>query len=122
MTPFQDANEAQLRQKLLLKGLDGLIREIALDQANGLLGKTVIHPSHVPVVHAMSVVSHEEYVDALSVVGDVGGGANASPYRNKMNEMKPHQAWARKTLLRAEAFGVAAEETTFVDLLETSMR
>jgi citrate lyase beta subunit len=122
MTPFQDANEAQLRQKLLLKGLDGLIREIALDQANGLLGKTVIHPSHVPVVHAMSVVSHEEYVDALSVVGDVGGGANASPYRNKMNEMKPHQAWARKTLLRADAFGVAAEETTFVDLLETSMR
>jgi hypothetical protein len=39
-----------------------------------------------------------------------------------MNEMKPHQAWARKTLLRAEAFGVAAEEMTFVDLLETSMR
>lgn len=122
MTPFQEAKESKLRQKLLLAGLDGLIREIGLDQANGLLGKTVIHPTHVPVVHALSVVSHEEYVDALSVVGDVGGGASASPYRNKMNEMKPHQAWARKTLLRAEAFGVAAEETTFVDLLETSMR
>jgi len=122
MTPFEEAKEPKLRQKLLLAGLDGLIREIGLDQANGLLGKTVIHPSHVSVVHALSVVSHEEYVDALSVVGDVGGGANASPYRNKMNEMKPHQAWARKTLLRADAFGVAAEETTFVDLLETSMR
>ena len=36
--------------------LDGLIREVALDQANGLLGKTVIHPSHVAAVHALSVV------------------------------------------------------------------
>lgn len=122
MTPFAEANEKKLRQRLVLAGLDGLIREISLDQANGLLGKTVIHPTHVPVVHALSVVSHEEYLDALAIADGPGGGATASPYRNKMNEMKPHQAWARKTLLRAEAFGVAAEETTFVDLLETSMR
>ncbi|MEA9984769.1 MULTISPECIES: HpcH/HpaI aldolase/citrate lyase family protein [Subtercola] len=122
LTPFVDANEPELRKRLMLGGLDGLIREISLDQANGLLGKTVIHPTHVPVVHALSVVSHEEYLDALSIAGNVGGGASASPYRNKMNEMKPHQAWAEKTLLRADAFGVAAESTTFVDLLETSMR
>ncbi|MFB2579618.1 HpcH/HpaI aldolase/citrate lyase family protein [Herbiconiux sp. P15] len=122
VTPFAEANEKKLRHRLVLAGLDGLIREISLDQANGLLGKTVIHPSHVPVVHALSVVSHEEYLDAAAIADGVGGGATASPYRNKMNEMKPHQAWARKTLLRAEAFGVAAEETTFVDLLEASMR
>ncbi|RFA07969.1 hypothetical protein B7R54_01115 [Subtercola boreus] len=122
LTPFMEANESELRQRLMLGGLDGLIKEISLDQANGLLGKTVIHPTHVPVVHALSVVSHEEYLDALSIAGNVGGGASASPYRNKMNEMKPHQAWAEKTLVRAEAFGVAAETTTFVDLLETSMR
>ncbi|RFA16766.1 ATP/GTP-binding protein [Subtercola boreus] len=122
LTPFTDANEPELRQRLMLGGLDGLIKEISLDQANGLLGKTVIHPTHVPVVHALSVVSHEEYVDAVAIVGNVGGGASASPYRNKMNEMKPHQSWAEKTLVRAEAFGVAAEDTTFVDLLEASMR
>lgn len=122
LTPFVEANEAELRKRLMLAGLDGLIREISLDQANGLLGKTVIHPTHVPVVHALSVVSHEEYLDAQAIVGNVGGGASASPYRNKMNEMKPHHAWAQKTLLRADAFGVAAESTTFVDLLETSMR
>lgn len=122
LTPFVDANEKELRQRLMLKGLDGLIREITLDQANGLLGKTVIHPSHVPVVHALSVVSHEEFLDAETIAADVGGGAAASPYRNKMNEMKPHQTWARKTLLRARAFGVAAEHATFVDVLEASMR
>lgn len=122
ITPFVEANESELRQRLMLKGLDGLIREISLDQANGLQGKTVIHPSHVPVVHALSVVSHEEYLDATAIVGEAGGGALASPYRNKMNEMKPHRAWAKKTLVRADAFGVAAENTTFVDLLEASMR
>jgi citrate lyase beta subunit len=122
LTPFVEANERELRQRLMLGGLDGLIREISLDQANGLLGKTVIHPSHVPVVHALSVVSHEEYLDASVILGNVGGGASASPYGNKMNEAKPHSAWAHRTMLRAEAFGVASESTTFVDLLEASMR
>lgn len=122
LTPFVEANERELRHRLLLGGLDGLIREISLDQANGLLGKTVIHPSHVPVVHAMSVVSHEEFMDAGAILENAGGGASASPYGNKMNEVKPHSAWARKTMLRARAFGVASESTTFVDLLEASMQ
>jgi citrate lyase beta subunit len=122
LTPFVEANERELRQRLMLGGLDGLIREISLDQANGLLGKTVIHPSHVSVVHALSVVSHEEFMDASVILGNVGGGASASPYGNKMNEAKPHSAWAHRTMLRADAFGVASESTTFVDLLEASMR
>jgi citrate lyase beta subunit len=122
LTPFVEANERELRHRLLLGGLDGLIREISLDQANGLLGKTVIHPTHVPVVHAMSVVSHEEFLDASVILSDVTGGASASPYGNKMNEAKPHSTWAHRTMLRAEAFGVASETTTFVDLLEASMR
>ena len=120
-TPFAEADELALRQRLLTANLDGLIREIELDLANGLLGKTVIHPSHVPLVHAMSVISHEAYLDALHIAGADGGGAAASPYKNKMNEMKPHQAWAASTLVRAAAFGVAAPDITYVDLLEASM-
>lgn len=122
VTPFAGQGEQKLRQRIMTANLDTLIREIELDLANGLLGKTVIHPTHVALVHAMSVVSHEEYLDALAIAGNVGGGAAASPYRNKMNEMKPHQAWAQRTLLRADAFGVAAANVTFVDLLEASMR
>ena len=120
-TPFAEADELALRQRLLTANLDGLIREIELDLANGLLGKTVIHPSHVPLVHALNVISHEAYLDALHISGEAGGGAAASPYRNKMNEMKPHQAWAASTLVRAAAFGVAAPDITYVDLLEASM-
>lgn len=121
-TPFEAVNEGELRQRILMDNLDGLIREIELDQANGLLGKTVIHPSHVPVVHSMCVVSHEEYLDALDIAGDPGGGVKASAYGNKMNEVKPHRAWAERTLLRARAFGVARPGVSFVELLEASMR
>lgn len=39
-----------------------------MDRQNGILGKTIIHPSHIRVVHALYVVSYEEYLDALSIV------------------------------------------------------
>lgn len=121
-TPFTAQAVRVLRRSLISKGLDGLMKEVALDQANGLLGKTVIHPSHVPAVHSLSVVTHEDHVDALDVVdAATGGGVSASKYRNKMNEASPHLAWAQATLLRARAFGVAHEDVSFVDLLEASV-
>jgi citrate lyase beta subunit len=117
-SPFVAHAERSFRTKLIAGDLDGLIREVVLDRANGLLGKTVIHPSHVAAVHALSVVAHEEYTDACDVLStNAGGGASASSYRNKMNESKPHTAWARRTLLRADAFGVARVGVSFVDLL-----
>ncbi len=116
---FASREDRELRARLIARNLDGLIREVLLDRANGLVGKTVIHPSHVPVVHALAVVSHEEYDDALGVLSAKadGGGVARSSYRNKMNEANPHLAWARQLMLRAKVFGVAAPDVTFVDLL-----
>ncbi|MFD0686686.1 HpcH/HpaI aldolase/citrate lyase family protein [Actinomadura fibrosa] len=119
-SPFERQQAAPLRQRLITADLDGLIREVHLDKANGLTGKTVIHPSHVAAVHALSVVTHEEYCDAADILGVAGGGAMASSYANKMNEAKPHRAWAERLLLRAQVFGVAAEGVTFVELLEAA--
>lgn len=116
-TPFERNHAARFREQLVGRDLDGLLRETALDRANGLHGKTVIHPSHVAAVHALSAVTHEEYEDALDIVGGDAGGVEASSYRNKMNEMKPHRNWARQTLIRADVFGVARPEVGFVDLL-----
>jgi citrate lyase beta subunit len=117
-SPFIEHAELGFRAELIAKDLDGLIREVALDKANGLTGKTVIHPSHVAAVHALLVVTHEEYCDAVDILDtNAGGGVAASPYRNKMNESKPHAAWARRIVERAEVFGVAHESTSFVDLL-----
>ncbi|OKJ00302.1 ATP/GTP-binding protein [Streptomyces sp. CB01249] len=119
-SPFQENRAEALRTALIAHDLDGLLREIDLDRANGLLGKTCIHPSHVAPVHALSVVSHEEFSDAQDILRPEsnGGGVLRSAYTNKMNEVKPHRAWAERTLLRAEAFGVAREDVGFVDLLE----
>jgi citrate lyase beta subunit len=117
-TPFIRHDERKLRAELIAKDMDGLIREVTLDRANGLTGKSVIHPTHVPAVHALSVVSHEEYLDAIDVLGTAaGGGVASSAYRNKMNESKPHSAWARRTELRARVFGVAREGVSYIDLL-----
>lgn len=102
-----------------LTAIDGLVREVRLDMANGLTGKTVIHPSHATVVHALAVVGHEEYCDATAICASgSGGGVLRSRYGNKMNEVRPHLAWARRILRRAAVFGVAAEGVTFFDLLD----
>jgi citrate lyase beta subunit len=123
-TPFIENDERAVRVQLLANDLDGLIREVMLDQANGLTGKTVIHPSHLSAVHAMSVVTDEEYHDACDVLGSElsSGGVNRSAYRNKMNEGRPHRAWAERVSLRAKIFGVARPEISFADLLAASIR
>ncbi|MDV8021122.1 HpcH/HpaI aldolase/citrate lyase family protein [Rhodococcus sp. IEGM 1330] len=116
-TPFVDQDAVRFRQQLVSSDLDALLREVALDRANGIQGKTVIHPSHVPAVHALSAVTHEEYHDALDILSSDQGGVQASGYRNKMNELGPHRNWAKQTVVRARAFGVTNEGITFVDLL-----
>lgn len=85
---------------------DTFAREIALDLAHGMTGKTVIHPSHVTVVNASATVDHEEYADARDVLSAGDGGAAASAYGNKMNEARPHRAWADRVLRRARIYGV----------------
>ncbi|MFE4249591.1 HpcH/HpaI aldolase/citrate lyase family protein [Streptomyces sp. NPDC056910] len=122
-SPFLEGRAVELRQALIEHDMDGLLREIELDRANGLLGKTCIHPSHVMPVHALSVVSHEEYGDAQDILRPErgGGGVLRSAYTNKMNEVKPHRAWAERTLQRAEVFGVAHEDVGFVELLNAGL-
>ncbi|MGW5418982.1 HpcH/HpaI aldolase/citrate lyase family protein [Streptomyces sp. NPDC003943] len=122
-SPFLEGRAEDLRTALIEHDLDGLLREIELDRANGLLGKTCIHPSHVVPVHALSVVTHEEFSDAQDILRPErdGGGVLRSAYTNKMNEVKPHRAWAERTLRRAEVFGVAREDVGFVELLTAGL-
>jgi len=121
-SPFIRHDERMLRGQLIAADLDGLIREVTLDRANGLTGKSVIHPSHVAAVNALGVVSLEEYRDAVDILDTAAsGGAASSAYGNKMNESKPHTAWARRTALRARTFGVANDRVSFVDLLGASL-
>ena len=118
-TPFDERQAAELRRELLSRDLDGLLREIILDRANGLTGKSVIHPLHVAPVHALAVVTLEEYEDALDVLhpASCDGGVLRSGFGNKMNEIRPHRIWAERILQRADAFGVARHGISHVDIL-----
>lgn len=123
-SPFEEfhdnhgCNGTKIRSQLLNKYVDGLIREVIVDRENGLIGKTIIHPSHIIPVQSLYIVGHEEYLDALSILENSNGqqGVLKSSYANKMNELKPHYNWARKILLRAKNYGVFHEQHNFISL------
>ena len=105
-----------MRRKMLVNNeIDGLLREVILDKANGFVGRTVIHPTHVKFVNAMMAVTKEEYDDACQIL-HTGGGVVKGAGGNKMNEIKPHTNWAKKIYNRARAFGVIENEGAYVKL------
>jgi len=112
------SNGTKIRSQLLNKYVDGLIREVIVDRENGIIGKTIIHPSHIIPVQSLYIVGHEEYLDALSILENSNGqqGVLKSHYTNKMNEIKPHHNWAQKILLRAKIYGVFHEQHNFISL------
>jgi citrate lyase beta subunit len=123
-SPFEEfhgtdgSNGTKIRSQLLNKYVDGLIREVIVDRENGIIGKTIIHPSHIIPVQSLYIVGHEEYLDALSILENSNGqqGVLKSHYSNKMNEIKPHYNWAQKILLRAKNYGVFHEQHNFISL------
>lgn len=111
---------AAVRRRLVANAIDGLLRETLLDRANGLHGKTVIHPAHAGAVDAAHTVSYEEWTSAQAVARalDAGDGITAVPDAPRMNEPKPHALWAERTIARANAFGVLNAEHSFFALLQ----
>lgn len=118
-TPFENNRRLRLHRQLVRDDVDELLREIALDRANGFAGKTVIHPTHVSVVNAMHAVGLEEHDDAAAVLAGRGaGGVVRSPSGGKMNELGPHALWAQQVVDRAAVYGVLAEPDGVVELLD----
>lgn len=104
------------RKRLVNEAIDGLLREVIIDRANGFVGKTVIHPTHVKYVNAMQAVTEEEYKDAMQILM-ASGGVLKSPKGNKMNEIKPHRSWARKIYCKAKAYGVIKDESEYLGMV-----
>ncbi|MCM3664402.1 HpcH/HpaI aldolase/citrate lyase family protein [Mesobacillus subterraneus] len=118
-TPFGQEG-LKWRTELIDRHMDGLIQEIMMDIANGLTGKTIIHPSHIKTVHALNAVSYEEYIDAKNIVEEAENhnGVRKSAFANKMNEIKPHYYWAQKILRKSQVYGVLQDGITNIDLLK----
>ena len=103
------------RQPIVNDAVDGLMRELILDKANGFIGKTIIHPTHINFVNGMYAVTREEYEDALQVMS-TSGGVIKSNKGNKMNEIGPHRIWAERLIMRARAYGVIENESEYLKL------
>lgn len=104
------------RNPILNEAIDGLLREVILDKANGFVGKTIIHPSHARFVNAMQAITEEEYNDALQII-DNSGGVIKSAAANKMNEINPHRSWAKKIIMCAEVYGVVENDISYLKLI-----
>lgn len=114
--PTHSFDDYLLRRKTLVNNeIDGLLREVILDKANGFIGRTVIHPTHIKFVNALMAVTKEEYDDACQILGTSGGVVKGAG-GNKMNEIKPHTNWAQTVYNRAKAFGVIKNEASYMEL------
>ncbi|WP_080845716.1 HpcH/HpaI aldolase/citrate lyase family protein [Cytobacillus gottheilii] len=125
-TPFRQRygqKGLELRTDLIDQQMDGLIREVLMDISNGIIGKTIIHPTHIKAVQALNTVSCEEYLDAKMILEQTDGqiGVLKSSYSNKMNEIKPHYYWAEKTIKKSLIYGVLHEDYTYIDILESTI-
>lgn len=103
------------RRPIFNQEVDGLLREVILDKANGFVGRTVIHPTHFKYVNALMAVTKEEYDDACQILNSKTGVIK-SMTANKMNEIKPHTRWAERIAMRAKAYGVIENEASFITL------
>ncbi|WP_322906361.1 HpcH/HpaI aldolase/citrate lyase family protein [Paenibacillus campi] len=126
-SPFEEAlgpDGRRLRNEYINRHVDGLIREVMMDKENGIVGKTIIHPSHIRLVQSMYTVTREEYDDAIGIIERNNGelGVFKSGYSNKMNEIKPHLNWAKKVIARSKIYGVLHEQQHFISLLSEQER
>ena len=96
--------------------IDGLLKEVLIDRANGFVGKTIIHPTHARFVNAMFAVVEEEYHDAVQIL-HTSGGVVKSEHGDKMNEIGPHRRWAEKIAKRADIYGVIKNEDSVLNLV-----
>jgi citrate lyase beta subunit len=84
----------------------GLRRELELDLANGFFGKTAIHPTQLPVIYESLKPSAADVADSRQLLNWSDERLGVAAGSGRMNELKCHGKWARRTLLRAEIYGV----------------
>lgn len=89
----------------------GLIRELELGKLNGFTGKTVIHPSQLPIIANAMKVSRSDYEDAIDILNwsneDLGVQKTKS---SRMNEVKCHMRWAMKIKTMGDIYGIRENE------------
>jgi len=81
-------------------------RELALDMAHGLVGKTAIHPNQIAKIERALMVSPADHADALRILN-----SSQAVFKSQgaMCEPATHRRWALRVLERAQVYGIAAD-------------
>lgn len=77
--------------------------ELSQDVALGLVGKTVIHPSQIPMVINAFQVTQTEYDEACAILDKEAKAVFKQ--NNTMLETATHKAWAKEIIERQNIFG-----------------
>ena len=94
-----------------------LLREMKMDLAYGLIGKTAIHPTQGPMIEEAFKVNIEDYEMALSL-SDLDAPA-VFRMHDAMCEVATHQQWATQILSRQQCYGLK-EYISMKDRVELS--
>jgi citrate lyase beta subunit len=82
-----------------------LAEEVEQDIENGLLTKTAVHPSQIPVIQRLYKPSAADLMEARAILDNTSPavfGANGS-----MCEPATHSRWAENIVQRAQIYGIA---------------
>lgn len=82
---------------------DGFRKEVEADLRQGLLGKTIIHPSQIGIVEEMYKANRDELAQAENIVN---AASNVSGFHGIMLERPTQLPWAQTILKRAALYGV----------------
>lgn len=81
-----------------------LAREVEADLQHGLVGKTAVHPSQIPVIEHGYRVSREDYETAAAILAP--DAAAVFRLHDSFCEPATHRRWAEGVLERARVFGM----------------
>lgn len=84
-----------------------MARELSLDMAHGLVGKTAIHPGQIDVIEQALMVSPGEHSDALRILNSTQAVFKS---QGAMCEPATHRRWAAAILERARVYGLTSDK------------
>lgn len=87
-----------------LDDTETLDREIRADLAYGLIGKTAIHPTQIPMIQRHYRVAKMEYEQALDILNT--DSPAVFKRHQAMCEISTHTNWARQIVARYDYFGL----------------
>lgn len=85
-----------------------MARELSLDIAHGLVGKTAIHPRQIDVIEQALMVTQGEHSDALRILNSTQAVFKS---QGAMCEPATHRRWAVGILERARVYGLHSEQS-----------